>query len=59
MDQLAYYDNDLDLVVEAGKILVMLGTSSDEIRLQGEFEIVGPKKVLVRERIFVCPVECK
>ena len=57
VNQLAFYDNDLTLVLEAGKIFVMLGSSSEDIRLQDEFEIVGAKKMPVKNRIFVCPVE--
>jgi hypothetical protein len=35
----------------------MLGSSSDDIRLRGEFEIVGEKIMAVKDRVFVCPVE--
>lgn len=57
VDQLAFYNQQLELVVEAGKIKVMAGSSSEDIRLQGEFEIRGPKKVIVVDRVFSCPVE--
>jgi beta-glucosidase len=57
VDQLAFYDTGLDLVLEPGRILVMVGSSSDDIRLTGEFEIVGQGKIAVKERVFVCPVE--
>lgn len=56
VDQLAFYDADLKLCVEAGKINVMLGSSSEDIRLRGEFEITGSKKAFVKDRVFVCPV---
>ncbi len=56
VNQLAFYDNDLNLVVEAGTIDVMVGSSSEDIRLRDEFEIIGPKKIAVGERVFVCPV---
>ena len=55
-DQLAFYDLELNLVLEAGKILVMVGSSSEDIRLCGEFQISGEKKMAVKERVFVCPV---
>ena len=57
VDQLAFYDNNMDLVLEPGRIFVMLGSSSDDIRLSGEFEIAGKGTMPVKERVFVCPVE--
>ncbi len=56
VDLLAYYDKQLELIVEAGKIEVMLGSSSEDIRLRGEFEISGPQRVRVEKRLFTCPV---
>jgi beta-glucosidase len=59
VDQVAFYDENLRLCVEAGKIIVMVGGSSDDIRLRGEFEIAGGKKTFVKDRVFVCPVSIK
>ena len=59
VDQLAFYDEDLNLVVESGTFKVMIGSSSADIRAEGAFEVVGEKKSLVRKRVFVCPVEIK
>jgi beta-glucosidase len=53
---LAFYDVNLNLSIEAGVIYVMAGSSSGDIRLSGEFEIVGEKSMAVKERVFVCPV---
>jgi beta-glucosidase len=39
--QLAFYSLDMTLVVEPGNMDVMLGSSSEDIRLRGEFEITG------------------
>jgi beta-glucosidase len=47
----------MKLVVEAGTIRVMLGSSSADIRCEGLFEIVGEQKTPVKDRLFVCPVE--
>jgi beta-glucosidase len=58
VNMLAYYDLDQTLVLEPGKILVMLGSSSDDIRLHGAFEITGEEKMPVEKRLFVCPVDC-
>lgn len=55
-NQLAFYDQDMNLVVESGAILVMVGSSSADIRCEGEFEIIGDSKSLVADRVFVCPV---
>ncbi len=57
VDQLAFYDKDINLVLEPGRIFVMIGSSSKDIRLHGEFEIVGMKKMSVNDRVFVCPVK--
>jgi beta-glucosidase len=59
VNQLAYYSLQKELMVEAGKILVMLGSSSEDIRLNGEFEIIGEKQVVIQDRVFVCPVVCE
>ena len=59
VNQLAFYDDNLKLILEAGKILVMVGSSSDDIRLCGEFEISGDGKTAVKDRVFVCPVTVK
>ena len=57
VNQLAYYDEALKLVVEPGNIKVMIGSSSEDIRLAGEFTILGKTSVEIAERLFVCPVE--
>lgn len=38
---MAFYDREMQLVVEPGDIKVMIGASSDDIRLDGTFTIVG------------------
>jgi beta-glucosidase len=39
--QLGFYNKDMKYVVEPGKIKVMIGSSSEDTRLTGEFEITG------------------
>jgi len=56
-DQLAFYDEDLNLILEPGKIEVMIGSSSEDIRLCDVFEIIGEKKIQVKQRVFVCPID--
>ena len=57
VNQLAFYDHSLNLILEAGKIMVMIGSSSEDVRLTGEFEIIGAPKIRVQERVFFCPVD--
>ncbi len=57
VDILAFYDENLDLIVEPGKIQIMLGSSSSDIRLEGKFEIIGSKKTKLGKRVTVCPVK--
>lgn len=56
VNQLAFYNNDLKLVLEPGTIEVMVGSSSEDIRLRERFEIIGPQIIEVKDQIFVCPV---
>jgi beta-glucosidase len=56
VNQLAFYDLDLNLSIEAGKIKVLVGSSSGDIRLRGEFVVLDNKRLTVNERVFVCPV---
>jgi len=39
--QLAFYDRQMRYVVEPGEVEVLVGSSSDDIRLSGRFEITG------------------
>jgi beta-glucosidase len=56
VNHVAFYNSELELILEPGEVQVMLGSSSEDIRACGSFEIVGEKKMLVQERLFVCPV---
>jgi beta-glucosidase len=57
VNQLAFYDQDMNLVVENGFFKLMVGSSSSDIRCEGEINIVGVPKSPVADRVFVCPVE--
>jgi beta-glucosidase len=59
VNQLAFYDPDLRLILEPGRILVMVGSSSADIRLRGEFEIIGAATMTVARRVFTCPVSIR
>ncbi|WP_337101868.1 glycoside hydrolase family 3 N-terminal domain-containing protein [Paenibacillus sp. YIM B09110] len=51
MRQLAFHDLNMEQVVEPGKMEVFIGASSQDIRLQGAFEIVG-EKMIVERKVF-------
>ncbi len=56
VNMLAFYDHDLNLVLEPGEFKVMVGASSEDIRLDGLLTIAGSGKVIVEQRVFACPV---
>jgi beta-glucosidase len=52
LSQLGFYNRDTQFVVEPGRIQVMVGSSSEDIRLTGGFEIVGEGRLLRRSEVF-------
>lgn len=40
-DQLAFHNKNMKLAVEPGKYIFLVGSSSEDIRLEGEFELSG------------------
>jgi beta-glucosidase len=53
---LAFHDVSLRRVVEPGTIEVMVGASSDDLRLTGRFEIAGATVEIGRDAAFTTPV---
>ncbi|MBO3802852.1 MAG: glycoside hydrolase family 3 C-terminal domain-containing protein [Candidatus Brockarchaeota archaeon] len=56
MEQLAFYDRHMRLVVEPGRYDVMVGASSEDVRLTGSFDVVGEVKVVPSRRVFFSEV---
>ena len=50
MAQLAFLDRQSRLIVEPGSVDIAIGSSSEDIRLRGEFEIAGDVTVVERWR---------
>lgn len=47
INMLAYYDMDMNYVVDGGEIQLMIGSSSADIRLKGSFEVKGDTGVVL------------
>jgi len=56
-DRVALWDPTDGWVVEPGRIDVMIGSSSEDIRLQGEVTFTGDVRRVGNERVLVTPVE--
>jgi beta-glucosidase len=56
VNQMAFYNADLKLILEPGAFKVMIGNSSESIHLEGQFEVTGKAPVEIKERVFACPV---
>ncbi|MER7692506.1 glycoside hydrolase family 3 N-terminal domain-containing protein [Streptomyces sp. NPDC097610] len=56
-DRLAYTGADLRRIVEPGEIAVMVGSSSDDVRLRGTFHLTGATRTVGAKRVLHTPVE--
>ena len=56
MNQLGFYNREMQFVVEPGKMDVMIGSSSADIHLTGEFEIVGEVADVMGKRSYAAGV---
>jgi beta-glucosidase len=54
-NQLGFYDRNMDYVLEPGKINLMLGSSSMDIRLKSELNIVGEVANISRSKAYLTP----
>lgn len=56
--QMAFYDREMNYIVEPGEIEVLVGASSEDIRLRGRFIISG-QTTAVNEKVFSSQVEVR
>lgn len=56
-NQLGFYDRRMDFVIEPGTVEVMVGSSSEDIRAAGSFEITGAATTIGAAKAFFCTVE--
>lgn len=59
LGQLAFYDEEMTLVVEPGQVEIMVGSSSEAIQLRDQFEISGERRVLGRAEVAPTRVEVR
>ena len=58
-EQLAFYDRNMKLVVEPGTFKIMIGSSSEDIRLEDKFEIIGDLREVRGLREYFSDAEVK
>ena len=56
-NQLGFYDRRMDFVIEPGTVEVMVGSSSEDIRATGSFEITGAATTIGAAKAFFCTVD--
>jgi len=52
VNQLGFYNTDMNYVVEPGKFEVMVGSSSQDIRGKGEFNVVGEVTDISQQKVY-------
>jgi beta-glucosidase len=57
VNQLAFYDREMQLVIEPGTVQVMVGSSSEDIHCIGEFSIVGSTVDVQSNKAYFCRTE--
>lgn len=54
--QRGFYDMNMDYVVEPGVINVMVGSSSEDIKANAIFEIIGERTIVGNDKVFFSTV---
>lgn len=57
--QLGFYNEDMEFVVEPGRLELMIGTSSAEIAWRTEILLTGEAKSVMGKRIYTCGTKVK
>ena len=57
LSQLAFYDRNMELIVEPGDVEIFVGASSEDIRASDRFEITGPLRTVHRAEIAATAVK--
>ena len=57
VNQLGFYNRDMKYVVEPGKFDVMIGSSSQDIRAKGEFNVVGDVTDISQKKVYFSGVK--
>ena len=57
VEQLAYYDQEMQLAVEPAAVQVMVGDSSAHLPLTATFTITGDKRIVGQRTHYFCGVE--
>ena len=52
VNQLGFYNPEMDYVVEPGTIELMIGTSSEDIHLRTTFDIIGDVTNISKEKVY-------
>jgi beta-glucosidase len=57
LGRLAFYDRDMQLVVEPGEVAIMIGASSEDVRLEATLNVTGETRVYRRAEVVPTTVE--
>ena len=57
--QLAYYDENMEFVVEPGNLVLKIGNSSNNTPIEETVVLKGNKTNFMGKRLYTCNVECK
>ena len=55
-EELAFYDKNMELIIEEGSFKVEIGSSSEDIRLKGTFYVTGTRKISKRSVFFTTSI---